>query len=126
MKSGIFFCSVCLMFFFLAAACTEDKEKKEGFSGVSELISDRNKARHAAVEKFSAQDSRPKSAPKSEDENIAIPKQESDPRAEEISSTVLYEEKVDIVVSESRRTLAKGVAYINKQGRIVRIKILKE
>lgn len=110
------------MFFFLAVACTEDKEKKEDFSGVSELISDRNKARHVAVEKFSAQDSRPKS----EEEIITIPKQESDPGAEEISSIVLYEEKVDIVVSESRQTLAKGVAYINKQGRIVRIKILKE
>ncbi len=126
MRSGKLFYSVCLLLFFLDSACTEDKEKKEDYSGVSDLISERNKARHVAVEKFSVQDAAPKSAPKSEDENIAIPKQESDPRAEEISSTVLYEEKVDIVVSESGRTLAKGVAYINKQGQIVRIKILKE
>jgi len=105
----------------LSSACTEDKEKKEDYSGVSDLISERNKARHVTVEKFSVQDAGPKSAP------ITIPKQdESDPRAEELSSIVLYEENVDIVVSESRRALAKGVAYINKQGQIVRIKILKE
>jgi hypothetical protein len=122
MKPGKLFYSVCLLLFFLASACTEDKEKKEDYSGVSDLISERNKARHVAVEKFSVQDAGPKYA----EENMAIPKQESDPGAEEISSIVLYEEKVDIVMSESRRTLAKGVAYINKQGQIVRIKILKE
>ncbi len=126
MRSGKLFYFVCLLLFFLASACTEDKEKKEDFSGVSDLISERNKARHVAVEKFSVQDAGPKSAPKSEEDNITMPKQESDPKAEEILSIVLYEEKVDIVVSESRRTLAKGVAYINKQGQIVRIKILKE
>jgi hypothetical protein len=122
MKSGKLFCSACLLLFFLASACTEDKEKKEDFSGISDLISERNKARHVAVEKFSVQDA----GPKSEEENITIPKEESDPKTDEISSIVLYEEKVDIVVSESRRTLAKGVAYINKQGQIVKIKILKE
>jgi hypothetical protein len=126
MRSGKLFYSACVLLFFLASACTEDKEKKEDFSGVSDLISERNKARHVTVEKFPAQDAGPKSAPKSEEETITIPKQESGPRAEEVSSIVLYEERVDIVVSESRRTLAKAVAYINKQGQIVRIKILKE
>jgi hypothetical protein len=126
MRSGKLVYAACLLFFFLAFACTEDKEKNEDYSGVSGLISERNKARHVAVEKFTVQDAGHKSAPKSEQEKITMPKQESDPRAEEISSIVLYEEKVDIIVSESRRTLAKGVAYINKQGQIVRIKILKE
>lgn len=117
MRSGKLFYSVCLLLFFLASACTEDKEKKEDFSGVSDLISERNKARHVAVEK---------TLPSSAEENLSISKPESDSKVEEVSSIVLYEENVNIVGSDSRRTLAKGVAYINKQGQIVKIKILKE
>jgi hypothetical protein len=42
----------------------------------------------------------------------------------DISTVVLYEKNIDIVDSESRRKLAKGIAYLNKSGQIVRIKIV--
>lgn len=122
MKSGKFFCFFCFLLIVLISACQDDKEKKDDYSGVSDLISERNKARHVMVEKNPVKNPGSKSV----EENISASKQESDSKAEEISSIVLYEEKVDIIGSDSQRTLAKGVAYINKQGQIVKIKILKE
>ncbi len=122
MKSGKFFYFFCLLLLFLASACQDGKEKKEDYSGVSDLISERNKARHVAVEKDTVKNTYSKSV----EENISTSKPEPDPKAEDFSSIALYEEKVDIIGSDSQRTLAKGVAYVNKQGQIVRIKILKE
>lgn len=122
MKSGKLFCFSCLFLFFLISACQDDKEKKNDYSGVSDLIFERNKARHERAEKTPVKNINSKS----QEENIITSKQESDSIAEEISSIVLYEEKVDIIGSDSRRALARGVAYINKKGQIVRIKILKE
>lgn len=110
---------ICFILLFLLSACRDDKEKNADYSGISELISDRNKARQEAAKKNSGS--------KSTEEKISTGKKESDLKTEEeISPVVLYEEKVDIVGSESRRTLSKGVAYINKKGQIVKIKILTE
>ncbi len=122
MKSGKIFCYICLVLFFLILACQDDKETKNDYSGVSDLISERNKSRYDTAEKnpLKTVGSKPT------EEKINTSKQESDSKTEEVLSIVLYEEKVDIIGSESNRTLAKGVAYINKKGQIVRIKILKE
>nr|NJM03779.1 hypothetical protein [Desulfobacula sp.] len=122
MKSGKLFYSICFLLVFLVSACQEGKEKKEDYSGVSDLISERNKSRHVTVEKNTVKQTYSNSA----EEKTGSLKPDPDSKAEDISSIVLYEEKVDIIGSESRRTLAKGLAYINKQGQIVRIKILKE
>lgn len=119
MKSGKLF---YFFLFLMISGCQDNKEKKNDYSGVSNLISERNKARHGVVKKTPGKNAESKSV----EENISTTKQESDSKEEEISSVVLYEEKVDIIGSESRRTLEKGVAYINKKGQIVRIKILRE
>jgi hypothetical protein len=90
---------------------------------LSELIFERNKARHELAEKKSIRNTDSKPV----EDKISKSKIESNSQSEEeISSVVLYEEKVDIIGSKSRRTLSKGVAYIDKKGQIVRIKILKE
>jgi len=122
MRSGKIFCFIYLCLFFLISACQDDKEIKNDYSGVSDLISERNRARYDTVEKkpIKSVGSKPT------EEKINTSKQEPDSKSEEILSIVLYEENVDIVGTESNRTIAKGVAYINKKGQIVRIKILKE
>lgn len=122
MRSGKLFCFIGLLLLFLISACRNDDEKKNDYSGLSNLISDRNKARRETAEKTPVKNTGSKSG----SENVVASKRESDTQAEEISSIVLYEEKVDIIASKSNRPLAKGVAYINKKGQIVRIKILQE
>jgi len=123
MKSGKLLCFIYLLLLFLMiSACQDDKEKKNDYSGLSNLISERNKARHGVDKKTFGKNTESKSV----EENIGTTKKESDSKEEEVSSVVLYEEKVDIIDSESRRTLAKGIAYINKKGQIIRIKILRE
>ena len=107
----------------LLSSCRNDKEKNKDYSGIAELISERDKARHEVSEKKSVQNASSKPV----EEKISKAREESDSKTEEeISPGVLYEEKVDIIGSESRRTISKGIAHINKKGQIVKIKILKE
>ena len=87
---------------------------------MSNLIADRNKARYdvakdnkSATKKTSVKPSK-SSATKSRS------------KQDELTTTILYEQKIKVVGTESGRTLANGVAYINKKGQIVRIKISKE
>ncbi len=103
-------------------SCQNDK-KDDDFSGVSNLIAKRNKSRYE-VAKDAAQEKNNTSKQKTDDKFNSA-KSESKPTRKEISSIVLYKENVKILGSKSGRTLAKGVAYINKQGEIVKIKIVK-
>lgn len=123
MKSGKIICCFFLVSFFLVSACQdgdESKSKKGDYSGVSNLIADRNKARYETVEKPSQRKTaKTVSTSKSR-------KEQSKPKKEELATAILYEQKVKIVGSDSGRTLAKGVAYVNKKGQIVRIKLIKE
>ncbi|RLC02392.1 MAG: hypothetical protein DRH34_07470 [Deltaproteobacteria bacterium] len=117
------FCGYLLFcLFFLLSACQDDKGKND-YSGVGELISDRNKARYEAAKNPPKKSS---SSRKAKVNKVDSSKLKTTPKKEEISSIVLYEEDIEVVGSKSGRTLAKGVAYINKKGQIVKIKILKE
>ncbi len=109
--------------FFLVSGCQDDKGKND-FSGVSDLISDRNNARYEIAE--TAPKKKGVSPKKNTAEITKDSKSRSDKRQKELASIILYEEKVDIVRSDSGKILAKGTAYVNKKGQIVRIKILKE
>ena len=117
------FCGYLLFcLFFLLSACQDDKGKND-YSGVGELISDRNKARYEMAKNSSRKSSSSKKITANKTKPLKF---ESKSKKEEISSIVLYEEDIEVVGSKSGRTLAKGVAYINKKGQIVKIKILKE
>jgi len=109
--------------FFLIPACKDDKDKND-YSGVSELIAERNKARYEMAKKSSKKTSSSKKIT-TDKTNSAQPKKVTS-KKEDISSIILYKEDVKVVGSKSGRILAKGVAYINKKGQIVKIKILKE
>lgn len=123
MKSGkkVLFAIVGVIF--LISAC-QDENGKEDYSGVSELISDRNKARYSLAERSSKKEVSSKKQPL--DDKADLPASPSKPTKEDLTSVILYEEDIDIVGSKSGRRLAKGVAYVDKKGQIVRIKILKE
>lgn len=99
---------LCLFLTAFATGCEKEKKKKdEAFQGVGRLISERNKARYDSAGQGSTGGSRDSGAGK------------------EPMST-LYEEKVEIVSTSSNRTLGKGVAYLDKEGKIVYIKITRK
>ena len=102
-------------------SCQNDK-KDDDFSGVSTLIANRNKSRYEVAD--SAMQEKNETSNKTNDKVNSV-KSGSKSKREKLSSIVLYKENVKILGSKSGRTLAKGVAYINKQGDIVKIKILK-
>lgn len=101
----------------------QDEKTKDDYSGVSELISQRNKARYEDADTAS---SRAGNATKIPLDKVGASTAGSGSKETVLSSIILYEEAVDIVGSDSGRILAKGVAAINKQGQIVRIKIHRE
>ncbi len=108
---------------FLSSGCQDDNGKDD-YSGVSDLIADRNKARYHQAERSSGKPDRPDTTPLEKETSSRLESEAS--RNEALSSIALYEEDVEIIGSASGRSLAKGVAYINKNGQIVRIKILKK
>ncbi|WP_300457708.1 hypothetical protein [Desulfobacula sp.] len=122
MKSRVFFLCAVFLGGLLVSACQEEREKND-YSGFSKLIAERNKARHKGVENSLENK---ESSKKTSTNNTGSSTSSSTEKKEKLSSIILYQEDVKIVGSKSQRTLAKGVAYLNKQGQIVRIRILKE
>jgi hypothetical protein len=108
--------------FFLISGC-QNEDQKDDYTGVSDLISERNKIRYQKSEKPLKRIVTPKKITTNDTNAI---KPESISKEEELSSIVLYEQDVEIVNSKSNQVLAKGVAYINKKGQIVKIKIVKK
>ena len=121
MKAGKIF-----LWFFVGLICLSltscKNDNKDDFSGVSDLISNRNKARYTAADR-AAQEKNHTSKQEAANKFNAV-QSESKSKREELSAIILYKENVKILGSKSGKTLAKGVAYINKQGEIVKIKIL--
>ncbi len=110
-----------LIILFLISACKDQNNKSENkgdYTGVSELIAGRNKARYEIKDNPPVRKTKPVASSK--------PNSPATSKKDDLASIILYEQDVKIVGSESGRTLANGVAYINKKGQIVRIKIVKE
>ena len=118
MKSGkILVFIICSLF--LISACQEREKNQNGdFSGVGNLIAERNKARQGLAKKTSPEEDDLKKATSA--------KSRSTSKTDELASIILYEQNVKIVGTDSGRTLANGIAYVNKKGQIVRITIIKE
>jgi len=110
--------SLCVV---MLAGCDD---KKDGFSGLSDMVGQRNEARQS----ISDRTAREKSLEKQEantgyKEDTAL---ERIKKPEGVSPVVVYERDIEVVDSSSRMALAKGIAYLNKEGQIVKIKIIKE
>ncbi len=105
--------------FLIFASCQEEK-KKDDFSGVGRLISGRSKARS------NKNSNPPPPQSNTEKKQKAINKPvKTESSKDNLFSVTLYEEDVKILGSKSGRVLARGVAYINKKGQIIKIKIIK-
>ena len=122
MKPGKIVWGLLLCLLLLLSACDD---KKDDFSGLSDLVEDRNELRkNIAAENVRKKALEEQPLNKGFKETTVLEKEKKN--YPEISPIVLYEREVEVVDSLSKRALAKGIAYLNKQGQIVKIKIVKE
>ena len=116
------------MFSLMVLSACEDK--KDDFSGLSDLVGERNKVRQTISEK----NVREKALKKQQSnagfkEAAALDKNKNKDKKKkktDISPIILYERDIEVVDSSNRMALAKGIAYLNKEGQIVKIRIIKE
>ena len=106
---------------FLLSACDNDKDQ---YSGLSGLVAERNEARQNISNETALKKSLGKKTSDNGSKKDSVTGTLSPPK--EISSVVLYEREINIVDAKSKMPLAKGVAYMNKTGHIVRIKVIRE
>lgn len=119
MKSG----RIIFWVFLSLLLCGCDK-KKDDYSGLSNLISERNEVRQSISEAREAKKTRDKTL--KEDDAQENTTTASSRKKKKISTIVLYKRNIEIVDSSSRKGLAKGVASLNKEGKIIKIKIITE
>ncbi|WP_153307471.1 hypothetical protein [Desulfospira joergensenii] len=106
----------CVLLFLSCSSCDD---KKEDYSGLTELVAQRQKARKALSGKSSDSVSS-KPGIQTEKEDSGTKKQE------DLSSKTLYSKRVEIIDPSTGTPLARGMAYLTKEGDIVKIKIIKE
>ena len=111
-----------LLFSLLLLSACDDK--KDGFSGLSDLVEKRSEVRKTISEKNTRKKilEQPPSSVNSKDP-VLLAKEN---KKAKVSPIVLYERDIEVVDSYNRVALAKGVAYLNKEGQIVKIRIIKE
>jgi len=101
---------------FLLTGCGGDENEKNDYSGVGKLISNRNKAR--IKNSSSTSEEKNGTSPYSaDDEEIATPKKKS--------PGMTFEENVKIVSERSGKTIARATAYLDKSGKLIKIRIRK-
>jgi len=113
-----------IFWIFLSLLLFACDNKKDEYSGLSGLIAEKNEARQSISEATAQKKTQNKSLEKPDDREDT--KIASSRKKKEISSIVLYERDIEIVDSSSRKGLAKGVASLNKEGKIIKIKIISE
>lgn len=98
---------------FLMAVLSSCEGEDDSYSGVGKLIAERNKMRHQLA-----------GEPGSNKNNSGV-KDASKKGASkaQLSTNVLAEKKIVIVDTASGSPIGKGVAYVDKQGNIVKIKL---
>ncbi len=101
----------CLGTLFLLNAC---EEKTDPYPGFSKMVSERQEHRKAISKE---KDAGKKQAPAARD----IKDEKSD-----AAPAVMDERQIEITDSVSGKTIARGVAYVNKEGKITRITIYQK
>lgn len=118
-----FFLIYFLVFF--VAVLPSCKSEDDNYSGVGKLIADRNKMRYQLADETENDRETPGM---SNQKNDSVSKDASGTvgSKKELSTNVLDEKKIIIVESSSGIPLGQGVAYVNKKGEIVKIKLVNQ
>ena len=100
------------------------KGEDDNYAGVGKLIADRNKMRYHLAEESGNNEGK---AELLNENNNSVPKDVSKKvtHKKELSTNVLDETKIVIVDSSSGAPLGQGIAYVDKKGEIVKIKLAK-
>ncbi|MGD9825394.1 hypothetical protein [Desulfobacter sp.] len=88
---------------FCMAVLPACKSENDDYAGLGKLIADRNKMRYRLAEES-----------------------KKNTRKKELSTNVLDEKKIVIVDTSSGTPLGQGIAYVNKKGEIVKIKLVND
>ncbi len=109
--------------FILFTACSNEND--DDFDGVGRLISSRNAARYKNAEKSNRKIIKKPLKPLVENQQKAPAekRQKTKSKKKKFSSEIFYEEEIKIISASSDTTLGSGTAYLNKDGKIVQIKI---
>lgn len=97
--------------FFILGACDE---KKDPYPGFSSLVAERHELR-----KSISKERQGETAQSQEPEETAEAKNKK-------SLAGVYERQIEITDAASGEPIAKGVAYLNKEGKITRIRIYRQ
>lgn len=118
----IYLYAILCCFILSFPACSNNEDD---FDGVGRLISSRNAARYKKAE-----ETKKKKPPKAQtlDQNKETTQNQNKkkPEKKKVTSEMLYEEEIKIVSSSSNTTLGIGTAYLNKDGKIIQIKIKRD
>ncbi len=102
----------CLgMLFFILAACDE---KEDPYPGFSNLVAERNELRKSISKERQG-----------ETEQSPDAKEAKETKTEK-ATAVLHERQIEITDADSGKPIARGVAYLNKEGEITRIRIYNQ
>lgn len=119
MKFGAVIISV-LAVSVLFMGCKGDENQ---YSGLGDLVAERSEVR----KKISDENARKKALEKNAKPLAVKGKENGEADAgEQVPSVTLYVREIQIVDAGTQLPLAKGVAYLNKSGKIVKIKVKAE
>ncbi|MCG8549943.1 MAG: hypothetical protein MI799_06030 [Desulfobacterales bacterium] len=106
----------------IMAGLSSCKSEDDNYSGVGKLIAERNKMRHQLADETG--NNKRTTGPSNQDTN-SVPQREAGnvPPKGKLSASVLDEKRIVIVEASSGKPLGQGVAYLNRKGEIVKIKL---
>ena len=110
---------VCISVLCLLSACDR---KEDQYAGLSDLVTDRQEVRKTISEE-NAQKKKLEKVLKNDQSDSNLSSSDAE---EVISPVVVYEKQIEILDSASKIPLAKGVAFMNKSGQIVKIKVYRK
>jgi len=112
---------ISFLFFFMAVLSSCESED-DNYSGVGKLIADRNKMRYELADEAGNNKGKTGSSNQRTD-SVSNDASEKATSKKELSTNVLDEKRIVIVETSSGKPLGQGVAYVNKKGEIVKIKL---